>query len=96
MSVGLSHACARLTSGEVWCWGKNEYGELGTGSITAPSAPVRATQFPNALAVRAGMGVTCAILADRSVACVGRNMFGIFGSNWGPFRWTPVRVLGLP
>ncbi|MBL8951153.1 MAG: hypothetical protein JNK82_10280 [Myxococcaceae bacterium] len=32
-AVGGQHSCALALSGAVWCWGSNNYGQVGTGTI---------------------------------------------------------------
>lgn len=32
LSTSFAHACGQTTSGEVYCWGSNKYGQLGNGS----------------------------------------------------------------
>jgi alpha-tubulin suppressor-like RCC1 family protein len=45
LSMSQNHMCGITTDGNVWCWGSNDYGELGDRT-TAPSAtPVRAKLF---------------------------------------------------
>ncbi|MBM4413841.1 MAG: hypothetical protein FJ040_10430, partial [Chloroflexi bacterium] len=39
ISAGTNHACAIVTTGEVYCWGDNRQGQLGTGDTTAYTAP---------------------------------------------------------
>ncbi len=34
LSVGFAHTCVVRRSGEVWCWGLNEHGQLGDGTRT--------------------------------------------------------------
>jgi fibronectin type 3 domain-containing protein len=43
VEVGFDHACALNSQGQIWCWGDNEYGELGVGSTNASKVPVRIT-----------------------------------------------------
>jgi alpha-tubulin suppressor-like RCC1 family protein len=42
ISVGETHICAVTSDGAVWCWGGNDYGQLGNGSRIASPVPVRA------------------------------------------------------
>lgn len=43
LAAGSTHHCALSRAGEeVWCWGKNDFGELGDGTTTAHTEPVRA------------------------------------------------------
>ena len=41
MHAGYDHACARLTSGKVMCWGTNGSGQLGDGTTAQRLAPVQ-------------------------------------------------------
>ncbi len=40
VSAGAGHACA-VVDGDPFCWGRNELGQLGEGSLADRSAPVR-------------------------------------------------------
>lgn len=42
LAVGYDHACALKTDGTVWCWGQNDYGQLGLGTLTAAQTPQQA------------------------------------------------------
>jgi Regulator of chromosome condensation (RCC1) repeat len=82
--VGFDSVCARRGDGSVWCWGNDEYGQLGTlpakGSaeslypvqVTLPAAATRLTASPG--------NTHCAILEDTRVACWGRNEYAQSGA----------------
>lgn len=40
IAVGAFHNLALLECGEVWAWGNNEYGQLGTGDTQPRAHPV--------------------------------------------------------
>lgn len=40
LSVGASYACAALSSGQIWCWGRNAGGILGDGTDVDRPTPV--------------------------------------------------------
>jgi alpha-tubulin suppressor-like RCC1 family protein len=42
---GESHHCAVDTSGARWCWGRNTWGQLGTGDTMESSVPVAVISF---------------------------------------------------
>ena len=31
VTAGFDHACATRTDSTLWCWGSNQYGQLGLG-----------------------------------------------------------------
>jgi alpha-tubulin suppressor-like RCC1 family protein len=41
IAAGSEHACALLSSGEVWCWGRNHFGQLGDGTLMDSDIPVQ-------------------------------------------------------
>jgi len=41
ISVGDQHSCALGTQGVLYCWGKNDAGQLGDGTLTDRPAPTR-------------------------------------------------------
>jgi len=41
VAVGISHTCALDIDGAVWCWGRNEGGQVGTGTHSIVSEPTR-------------------------------------------------------
>jgi len=87
------HACARLSSGEVRCWGSNGGGRLGVGTTT----PTPGVQTPRGLPadvvqVAAGLAHSCALTAGGDVWCWGENSAGEVGVGDMTPRTTPTQV----
>jgi len=40
VAVGGGHTCALNASGSAYCWGANDFGQLGTGATTSSSTPI--------------------------------------------------------
>jgi alpha-tubulin suppressor-like RCC1 family protein len=82
VALGGYHSCAITSNGSVFCWGSNEFGQLGVGSGNpVPSSDV-ALQVAgiSAKAITAGLNHTCAILLiDDTVRCWGNNESGQLG-----------------
>jgi alpha-tubulin suppressor-like RCC1 family protein len=78
ISTGWYHTCVITISGKTWCFGRGDFGELGTGTTLGgktyrtPLVP-SGTQFKT---LSAALGTTCAIDQFDRVWCWG-------GLNWG-------------
>lgn len=72
LTAGSKHTCALLTSGEVFCWGFNSFGQLGTGRTLTAWAPMKTRTMPAASQVSAGSMHTCAVVTG-SLYCWGQN-----------------------
>ncbi len=82
VSAGAYHTCARLEDGGVACWGDNRFGQLGDGTRTRRTSPVRVAGLSGpATAVEAGFSFTCALVAGGSVECWGSNELGELGTG---------------
>lgn len=85
LAVGGFHSCALLLEGEVKCWGRNNYGQLGLshtnniGDDEAPSSQEVINLGAKAIDLSSGLYHTCAILEDGSVKCWGQNLKGQLG-----------------
>jgi alpha-tubulin suppressor-like RCC1 family protein len=91
LAVGSSHVCALKTDGTVWCWGNNEFGQLGAavGTVCRPSGygpvpcvetPTRVAGLPDAAGIAAIGGNTCALMRDGTARCWGDGLSGQLGS----------------
>ena len=89
LSVGQTHSCVLLASGQVKCWGDNSSCNLGLGDQTNRGGDL--TQMGSALpVVQLGSGRTakqvssgwagdCVVLDDGSIKCWGYNYYGVVG-----------------
>jgi alpha-tubulin suppressor-like RCC1 family protein len=87
---GYSQFCALMTDQSVYCWGQNQYGEVGDGTTTNRSNPVKVTLPQPASAISAGGLYTglasipysahsCARLVSGAITCWGSNSNGELG-----------------
>src|SRR5690554_675797 len=93
VAAGLAHSCAVTGAGAVYCWGSNEYGQLGDGSSMDRVTPVQVTGLDSGMqAVSVGRDHSCALSQGGAVWCWGRNSFGQLGDGTTVQRFSPVPV----
>lgn len=80
IDIGSGSICASSAANEVWCWGKNNYGQLGTGATAASvSTPGRTLSLGGlASSIAAGTDHSCAVVGA-GLMCFGRNNYGQIG-----------------
>ncbi len=92
VTCGSEFACALGPDGAAWCWGANDAGQLGTGSVGTPglaAAPVDGHIFTS---LTAGARHVCGVQADNSVWCWGAGAQGQLGTGNTKDSATPVMV----
>jgi alpha-tubulin suppressor-like RCC1 family protein len=95
IAAGARHSCAIRDDGTAWCWGRNEFGQLGDGTLFDRSRPTRVEGIEDAIAVTAGTDYSCAIVGGtaRTAVCWGRNEVGQLGARAGNFQAVPALVM---
>jgi alpha-tubulin suppressor-like RCC1 family protein len=79
VSCADEHTCARTRSGEVYCWGRNSDGRLGTGNLQNQPVPTRVIHLPEISHISAGGNHTCAMSATKEALCWGLGSSGQLG-----------------
>ena len=96
VSLGRAHTCAVLGSGQVWCWGANDHGQLGDGTFTDRLSPVQVAGITSATLVATGPDHSCALLAAGAVRCWGAGSDWQLGNYAQDDKPVPVAPIGLP
>tara|TARA_Y100001973_G_scaffold98940_1_gene157212 strand:- start:2012 stop:3229 length:1218 start_codon:yes stop_codon:yes gene_type:complete len=95
---GANIRCGAInTDGELYTWGRNEFGELGHNNRTQKSAPIQVGTDTNWHRVSMTEYATMATKTDGTLWMWGRNNFGQLGQNstqedWG--KSSPIQVPG--
>lgn len=89
VALGLSHSCLLSSSGEVSCYGSNEFGQLGGSKGGNAIADLVAQRLSS------GSDHTCALLQSGKVQCWGKNDKGQLGDSTEEQRAVPTAVMGL-
>ena len=80
---GGYQVCALLADATIQCWGRNDYGQLGTGTAGADqSTPQTVSGITNATSVGSGNGWSCAALAAGNPQCWGFNYYGALAQGF--------------
>lgn len=103
IAAGRAHACARSFDGRVWCWGRNEEGQIGDGALSEPrTAATPVIGIGGATQIDAGGNLvgwqshTCAVIApDATAECWGFNESGQLGDGMTATRPIPAPVVEL-
>lgn len=94
LSIGDEHSCGLTSQGAAYCWGNNEFGQLGTstnsGTATPNSTPLAVQGGHNFLRLTAGGFHTCGLISDGTAYCWGANASGQLGVAAGAGTLNPT------
>lgn len=98
VSGGDAHTCGIRLDHTLWCWGRNDRGQLGRGTAASElehPEPVRIGAGADWDQLAVGADTTCAIKLDRTLWCWGRNHTGqVGGGVVSELLPEPVQVAG--
>jgi alpha-tubulin suppressor-like RCC1 family protein len=86
--------CALSTTGEAYCWGRNEDGQLGDGTFINRSTPVPVAGGLTFSAIGAHNRHACGLTTNGRAYCWGENNVGQLGDGTVADSNVPVAVLG--
>jgi alpha-tubulin suppressor-like RCC1 family protein len=96
VATGDQFTCAVMRdNGTVSCWGNNQYGTLGNGTVVNSYMPMQVLGIRSATQVTAGYEHACALLQSGDVKCWGNNEYGQLGDGSMRNSSIPVDVTGM-
>ncbi|MBN2724194.1 MAG: hypothetical protein JXR95_09005 [Deltaproteobacteria bacterium] len=90
--AGSSHTCG-IRGGRLYCWGYNNYGQLGNGTTSDRNYTVEITSYSDWTDISAGISHTCGIRGGHAY-CWGNNSNGQLGVNSTVNYTSPREVYG--
>ncbi len=93
VGAGGQHTCAVTVDGALFCWGKNESGQLGVDTPGPLSTPISIAAISELSRVSSGQQSTCGVKIDGSAWCWGANTQGQLGNGQTDSTHEPRQVL---
>ena len=98
VSAGADHTCGVTTDNRAYCWGNNDWRQLGTGTVFS-GTPVLVSNTLSFARIAAGTGFSCGITTGGATYCWGANSIGQIGdggkiSYGNVFVSAPQQVVG--
>ena len=90
-----STTCAVRESGLVYCWGRNDSGQLGRGSNDATTSVLPVMSLTGVISVVGNTNTFCALTEAHTVSCWGDNTYGTAADTPDAYVAEPISVSGL-
>ena len=103
VGYGANHVCGITSAGKTYCWGVNDFGQLGVGTMTMNTCQGTTPCSAVPLQVKGGLTFksvnpsvhnTCAVTMAKKAYCWGENSFGQLGNGTMQDSSVPVPVKG--
>jgi alpha-tubulin suppressor-like RCC1 family protein len=94
VQTGQDQTCGIQADGALYCWGGNDFGNLGTGDRLLRSVPTQIGDKQDWRAVSLDTFHACGVDAAQHLFCWGRNAEGQLGTGDTEDRLTPTQVQG--
>lgn len=92
-SRGHDHVCALDAAGTAFCWGANEFGQLGIGTTQSNGIPQPVVGGHQFVQLTLGVQFGCGRTVAGTVYCWGRNNEGQVGDSTTINRLVPTKVI---
>lgn len=91
IAAGYTMSIALRSDGTVWSWGRNDYGQLGNGTLINSMVPVQVSGLTDIVQIGAGTHAI-ALRSDGTMWAWGRNQYGQHGDGTLTNHSTPVML----
>jgi alpha-tubulin suppressor-like RCC1 family protein len=96
IGAGGDNTCAITDAGAARCWGHNQYGQVGDGTMVERHIPFPVSGLASGVTrIDGGRNHTCALIGNGAIKCWGRNHHGQLGNNTTTQSAIPVAVAGF-
>ncbi len=92
--VGEGHACGLTATGAAYCWGWNQFGQLGVGTTTNGPLPAPVSGGLTFARLSGGRTNTCGITTVGATWCWGSGAEGRLGNGTTTNSFVPTQVIG--
>ena len=92
ISTGMAHSCAIIDNNDLYCWGRNDGGQLGIGSADTGDFPTPQYVDSGVVAVATGNEHSCALYNNQMVKCWGKNDQGQLGTGNLYYQNSPTAI----